>query len=280
MSLRLLSASPISRLLSATAARSYLGLGSDTSYDATIGALQDTIARSFAEILGFPLPRQRYEETVAGNGRQRLILSVRPLDRDDLTVTLDDVELDDAADEFSIDDPRQGVLFRSYGWSSADVLPGNDGLGNIVVTYRAGYVLPEVLSTWAANDTTIANATTKWIRPTSPALSLFLFEVTTAGTLGATEPTWPTTAGSTVTSGTAVLTARDAYELPAPITLAAQIWLKVLFGNLGASPLAVPGNIASERHGPVELTYAAAGQTGGLSDLVPRPVLSLLELFR
>jgi len=280
MALRLLTASPISRLLSAAAARTYLGLGVSTTYDTTIATLQDAIAYSFAEFLGFQIPRQRYEETVTGTGRQRLILAVRPVDRDSIAVTLDDVLLVAADDDYSVDDARQGLLFRRYGWTPSYRMPGNLGEANIVVTYKAGYVLPELLETWTANDTTIANATTKWLRPTSPQLSNFLFEVTTAGTLGATEPTWPTTAGATVASGTAVLTARDAVELPALITLAAQITLKSWFGELGASPLTTPGNLVAERHGPVELQYAQPGATSGLVEAIPRPALSMLEMLR
>lgn len=47
----------------------------------------------------------------------------------------------------------------------------------------------------------------------------FEYEVTTAGTTGATEPTWPVTAGATVVSGSATFTARvSANETWTPIT--------------------------------------------------------------
>ncbi len=275
MARRLLTASPTDRLLSVAAARAYLGLGSDTSKDATIAALQSAISSAFAEYLGFPLQRQRYEETVPGTGRQLLILSCRPVDRDSFTVVVDEVTQVLADGDFAVYDAAQGLLFRKYTWPLLNVAPGNDGQAHIVLTYKAGWVLPEFVGTW----TTVAAVTLgRWIRPSSPALSPLLFEVTTAGTAGVAEPTWPTTSGETVTDGTAVLTARDAIELPAILTLAAQITLKAWFGEDGSTPLDVPGNLAAERHGSVELTYASG--PGSLASAIPVPAQSMLEIYR
>lgn len=58
-------------------------------------------------------------------------------------------------------------------------------------------------STWTANAATTLN---NFYVPVAGS-TLFDYQCTTAGTNGATEPTWPTVAGQTVTSGTAVYTA-------------------------------------------------------------------------
>ena len=51
----------------------------------------------------------------------------------------------------------------------------------------------------------------------------FVYEVTTAGTTGAAEPVWPTTAGTTVTSGTAVFTCRANYAVADVAMVAADL---------------------------------------------------------
>ncbi len=61
---------------------------------------------------------------------------------------------------------------------------------------------------WAASIVTALGAA---IRPT--ARNGCCYQCTTGGTTGATEPTWPTTPGNTVTDGTVVWTCRTSYAL-------------------------------------------------------------------
>jgi prepilin-type N-terminal cleavage/methylation domain-containing protein len=57
-----------------------------------------------------------------------------------------------------------------------------------------GYTPPVVTSMWSA---TTAYAAGQYVRPTNTAASPYLFKVTTAGSSGATEPTWPSTGSVT-----------------------------------------------------------------------------------
>ena len=67
-----------------------------------------------------------------------------------------------------------------------------------------------VQTAWVAS---IAYALGAIVRPVSVGdANEFIYECTTAGTSGTAEPTWPTTDGATVTSGTAVFTARKRIE--------------------------------------------------------------------
>lgn len=66
---------------------------------------------------------------------------------------------------------------------------------------------------WAATTAYSLNAA---VRPT--ARNGFVYQCTTAGTSSGTEPTWPTTAGGSVTDGTVVWTCRVNYSVAA-ITL-------------------------------------------------------------
>lgn len=268
MSLRLLTASPTERLVATLTGRNYLGLG-DSSQDATIQRILGAISGAFSRSLGYELPRQRWEEKVPGNGRARLILTPRPVDPDSVTVTVDDV----AETDFVVENNR--TLYRTTLWPTAYRYPGQEGQENVAATFKAGYVLAEYLSTWAALSATIASATTQWIRPSSPEKSPMLFEVTTAGTTGATEPTWPTTAGTTVTDGSAVLTARRVSALPSILEEACLATLASWWEE--GSPFDVPADIQSERQGPVELVYRA-DPTGSMG--LSAAVLAVLDAFR
>lgn len=211
MALRLLTPSPVTRLASVSAFKTEAGITSSTD-DARIARILDAASRAFAEFLGWPLPRQRYTETFSGHGRQRLILSARPVDRDSLTAAVDTLTLTLDTD-FTVEDAAQGVLHRRAGWLIPSCHPNERGEELIAITYRAGWVLPAQVADFTAAAITAGN----WIRPAASQGNPLLMEVTTAGTASGSEPTWPTTAGSTTTSGTATFTARDARELPGDI---------------------------------------------------------------
>lgn len=69
------------------------------------------------------------------------------------------------------------------------------------------------LTNWQANTTLAVGA---WVKPTSP--TGFLYEVSTAGVTGTTEPSWPTASNTTVTDGSVVWTTHwawsDWHQLP------------------------------------------------------------------
>jgi hypothetical protein len=216
MALRVLTASSTAALIALATVKDRLGI-TDTAQDTQLNQLIAEASSAIVAYLGRDLARQRYEQSTRGDHRRRLLLERFPVDRDSITLTVDGT----AATDFAIYDASVGMLSRAIGWpcpSSAD-----DDENNVVATYKAGYVLPDQISTWTAAATATLG---KWLRPTSPALSPLLFEITTGGTLhAATEATWPTTAGQTVTNGTAVMTARDAQELPQVLVNCA--WLTV-----------------------------------------------------
>lgn len=180
------------------------GSGEDTLL---AGYIAD-VSSAFNSFLGRPLYRQQYKETTWGTGAQRLILSRMPVERGTITATIDGV----AETDFIAEDTEAGILFLEGGW------PETDGDPDTVVTYWAGYHVPGVVAAWAA---TAARSAGAWARATAGAP--FLFEVTTGGTTGSTEPTWPTTVGGTVTDGTVIWTARAAQELPAWVSTVASI---------------------------------------------------------
>jgi hypothetical protein len=181
-----------------------LGSSSDDSQDELLEELISGASESMAGYWGRPFARQRYQYRVAGNGGCRLLLPVYPIDPDSVTMTIDD----EAETDFVVLDPAIGLLYRGSGWpGTVDV----DEPLNVVVTFHAGWLVPDQIADFAI--TTVKTAG-QWVRPSSPILSPLLFEVTTAGTTGGSEPTWPTDAGDTVESGTAIFTGRAVDELP------------------------------------------------------------------
>lgn len=79
----------------------------------------------------------------------------------------------------------------------------------------ASATITQILNTYTAWAATTAYSLGDYRRPTT-ANSLY-YEVTTAGTSAGTEPTWPTTIGTTVADGTIVWTCKGYYGgLPSP----------------------------------------------------------------
>jgi hypothetical protein len=198
-----------SRLLAPAASRNWIDLASvkmlmeepGSGRDAILERLIRIASGKLEDLLGFCPGRQRYEESVRGNGRQSFYLSQRPVDPGSLTVTINGETVTD----FVLQDPDMGLLWRECGWP-----PSCDGSLNVVLTYHAGFLMPEQVSDWTA-ETEVA--TGGWVRSSAP--STLRFECTSAGTTGATSPAWPDAAGETVTDGDAIWTAREAAELPA-----------------------------------------------------------------
>ena len=264
MSIRVLTAASDTKLCTLADVKSRLGITAST-YDSTLTSLIIASSRAVVSYLGGrELARQRYEEKVSGLNRLRLLLSRWPVDPDSITVTVDGTALTDYLVE------RPQMLFYEGVWPSTSETTGQEGEENITVTYKAGYVLPNWIATWAAATVKTAGV---WVRPTTPTLSPLLFECTTAGTTHATtEPTWPA-AGSTVADNTAVWTGRDAVELPDDIEEAAIL----LTSNWYQGGLDVPSSIAAERMGPLEIEYFAG--TAGRDSAFPRAVTFLLDPY-
>lgn len=180
------------------------------------GLIEDASSKIVSYLGGFDLARQTYTETARGYDRTRLPLSRWPVDSDSVSVTVGG----DTETEFTVESPDVGVLWLEDGWE-------DDDEELIAVSYKAGYLIPQTttakgnLTTWASATAYVAGA---WVRPSTPSLSPYYMECTTAGTSGGTEPTWPD-AGSAVTDNSAVWTARKAWELPKAIRNAA--WLGV-----------------------------------------------------
>lgn len=269
MALRLLTPSLVTRLVSVSAFKTETGISVST-YDARIARILDATSRAFAEFLGWPLPRQRYTETTSGHGRQRLILSARPVDRDSVTVALDELALTLDTD-FTVEDAAQGVLHRRAGWLTASCRPGERGEEIIAATYKAGWILPAQIADFTATAMTAGS----WIRPAAGQVNPLLMEVTTAGTASGSEPTWPTTSGTTATSGTVTFTARDARELPGDIYEVALVTARQWYDGA----LDLPTGIESESADGFRISYDTQANRDGAS---PLPVFarSVLESYR
>jgi hypothetical protein len=96
--------------------------------------------------------------------------------------------------------------FASYDTVAQKVLlPAPNGEGEQAGDYPNSWT--QARSSAATARSTTALGTT--IRPTSGNETGYIYECTTAGTGSATEPTWPTTKGESVTDGSTVWITRD-----------------------------------------------------------------------
>jgi hypothetical protein len=195
-----------SELITLARVKELLGIeAEDRSQDALLTYYIGLAAAAVVEECGFPLGRATYLETRRGSGKTGMYIGPSTwLEPESLSIKIDGEEIDD----YTLEDPEWGLLYRGNRWPCA-----SDGEANLSFTYRAGYLLPGDITDWTA---TAAIGLGSFVRPTSAAL--LRFECTTAGSTGATEPTWPEEAGGTVTDGSVVWTARNAAELPAIVS--------------------------------------------------------------
>lgn len=240
MARQVLTRSAYASLVTLAAAKARLGVTGATE-DAAIAALLEQVADLFAAELGRPLLRQRYLEALPVSDRYRVQLSTWPVDAYQLAA-----EVYGEAVEPDAIDAAGGVLFRNAGWGGG-APEAQAAAPELAVTYWGGWLPPDAVQAWGTGLTLAAGA---WLRPSSPALSPWLFEVTTAGSSGSgAEPTWPTTAGATVAVGTATATARDAVEVPAGVQAVALYVTGLLYAagkrEAGLTSLSADGFSAS-----------------------------------
>lgn len=265
MTLSVLTASDERKLITLSTVKTRLGITVST-HDTTLTELIEEASSAIEEYVGRDLARQRYTETVAGLDRDRILLSRFPVDPESVTLTIDGT----ADTTFAVEDAEHGILFYDGGWPSE-----SDQERTIAVTYRAGYVLPGSIGDWtaataytAASNTTVAS----WVRPTALNASPLLFECTTAGTSHAsTQPTWPTTAGGTVTDSSVTWTARTAKELPAVLRNCAWLATQYLWATRSRA-----AGVASMKAEDFEVSYFAT-QT---ETLLPTSVIRALGRWR
>lgn len=199
MPVRVLTPCSTSSLISLAQVKLYLKI-TNTDSDTLLTSLISAASSSMISYLSIHPGRQQYQETGRGGDQYRLYLSRLPVEEGTLSVSISDV----ADTSWELEDPNTGILYRQGLWPYASL-----GGENLSFTYYAGFLLPDQVSDWAANT---AKSVGSWVRPTSS--SLYRYECTTAGTTGATIPTFSSTIGGTVTDGTCIWTARQAQELP------------------------------------------------------------------
>lgn len=268
------SSGPVAKLpVSVAIAREALEL--DSSADPKIERLLFVASALFAGAagLGRPFLRQTFLERCNGDGGPLLLLSRWPVESvTSVTAGASDPQTITST-EYSVALEGRNALYRIAGWSGPSekvrsrVVSGGD-LYLYSATYVAGWI-PRgegagYVSKWQASTTYVAGSFVKPNAASNGAITL-LYECTTDGAGGATEPTWPTSAGSTVTDGTVTWTAREAQELPRDIQEAAI----VAVGAWYRGGLELPVGIQSERIGAHQVDYDYEAARSGLPALPP-----------
>lgn len=158
MAVTILTAATVSNLT--TLARVQLELGITPGDDDTEAVLLGMIARASQAIVrecGRPFAVETVYETLKGTNSQILGLSRAPIVA--VTEVLEDSE---AITDYSVEDAEAGALYRDAGWrlafgasgyggwdtaayASGYILPGGQSTQRYIVTYRAGYTLPDLI---------------------------------------------------------------------------------------------------------------------------------------
>lgn len=249
--LEILTRAKVADLIPIATLKTRLGISGSTEDDQLAGWIEE-MTEDFGRLTERgTLALQQYRETHRlGKRSRKLVLSRAPVEKGSITVTVDGT----AETDFELQGHAAGILWREDGWGVDE---------DIVVTYRAGWIVPDMIAAWVAS-TGYGGADEKaWVRPTDPSDTPFLMEATTAGTSDADEPMWPTTIGGTVTDGTVVWTARAVEELPKPLRGLAIAAVQELRE-------AAPRMVASER-GATTIAYFEDGE------LYSRRLLRALE---
>lgn len=266
MAVRVTSAASDRKLCTLSEVKLRLGIrGEGAADDERLDGLIVAVSATIESFLGRPLARQTYQEGISGTGRRRILLSRYPVDANSTSLTISG----DAQTDYTVEAAEIGQLWREGGWTENAAVAGQDGEANVVVTYKAGYVLPNWISTFEISKTYSVG---DWVRSASPVKDL-LFEVTAGGLSATAAPTWPTTAGLTVVSNAATFTARHALELPMDIREAAILGVATWFRG----GLDVPAIVERESLGPVSVSYR---ELSGNAHALPAASVALLEPHR
>lgn len=240
-------------LIQVASVEARLGSSGETTL---ITELVQEASEAIASLLGYAPWRERIHFTFPGNAANEVLVPRVPIESIE-SVTFDGQTLDDV----EIGDRHAGLLYRAAGWPwtgqtfgiANDALPGTEAR-SFAATIVAGYVVPDLVQAYANGSVTLG----QFIRPTDLAASPYLFEVTTAGSLVA-EPDWSTAeVGDTITAGgTAVLTCRDALELPAPLRQACFEEVKARYRSLRRESAVAAVSVEG-----ASVTYRAADDLG------------------
>lgn len=260
--------------------KSHLGI-SGTSQDLELSALIRATGQSFVGVNGLQRDfyRRSWRVRTPGIGGSLLPLPVWPIESvsvvaegpDDYATPISAADYEIAQDEYG----RTQCLYRYDGWGeSRGMYAARQGSGgDEALDYRvdciAGWLMPDEVTDWS---TGLVLTLGDYVRSSTP--SLFLFETTTAGTMGAAEPTWPTTLGGTVVSGTATLTARAARRWPDELEEAALLTVSEWHGG----GLEIPAGISAERIDGGSIDYNTNGV--GAASAIPPAARAVLAAYR
>lgn len=232
--------------------KAHLGI-TDSSQDAALTGLIGVAGALVAGGQGLDRDpwRQSYLERLAGDGGIYLHLARWPIESI-ASIKQWDEEIDPSFYEVALVD--RSVVYAEacwrYTWPVQQYTPVGTGIRPVPyeVAYTAGWLMPDEISDWGQNT---AYAAGHFARSSDPTRVL-RFEATTAGTSGATEPTWPAEEGEEVVDGSVTWTARAASELPVDLRHAAVL----LVADLFSGSFADRGDVRSESFEGMSIQYA------------------------
>jgi hypothetical protein len=245
------------QLITLSAVKDRLGL-SDSSQDAKLTRLINEASQQIAGdgYLARPPWREACSVQLGGYGNPRLYLPRWPIESV-TSVTKDGATV--AATTYSIAGEHRDHLYREDGWDwtaqAGSLLTEDRARGTeellYAVAFVGGWIMPGQIADWAADTATTEGS---WVRASDPTVTLRFEATAVVGdtkTHATDEPTWPTTAGDTVTDDQVTWTARDGRELPADLERLAWLLVQRSYHEESANPL-----VQSIAKGGASITYA------------------------